>query len=583
MINAHSGEKTFECEVCNKAFATKNDLKNHKARHVNVRNFQCDLCTKTFKTKHDRDKHAKRCHAKVSKSQDKSDLTPAMRKDDDNSLEVGLSGLEAREKIANKAQGHNEGKINKADDDTIGVSFDSDSNFNRATDLDSDERTAHMLTDVMDNCVKSSELLKSKKSQDRTDINGVSDKENATAVDNVDCIQTIEIHDVASQLKDKQCQRVTKNSCKICHKTFTSDGNFKRHMYSHSDKLPYTCSVCKKGFPRTDYLNIHVINVHTGKKLFECDVCKRTFATNHYMKKHRISHTKFRQFKCGTCEKTYKNRSDVRKHIKAKHLLSKSLFSKSDIHFEDDTGENDNDVVDNGLENQIEELDEERDRNLNKEKNSDQEDRNANNDLAKTSNGIDYRSSKYTEEDTDQEKAFEIKSNCNNITVELKQKEKAPNVLGKQFSCEICKKEFASRKSQKRHQLLHSNTLPFTCSSCGKGFPRKEALHLHTVSAHGGKKDFQCEICKKSFATKNYLINHRLIHSLERKFPCQFCKKSSKTHTDLIKHVKRIHPEKLSKNFTVQKHTCQFCGTNSKTNDILLRHIQRMHPKEFKK
>ena len=42
-----ANRKQFQCDVCNKNFSTKGNLKVHKRKHTN----QCDVCYKNFSTK----------------------------------------------------------------------------------------------------------------------------------------------------------------------------------------------------------------------------------------------------------------------------------------------------------------------------------------------------------------------------------------------------------------------------------------------------------------------------------------------------------------------------------------------------
>ena len=55
---------------------------------------------------------------------------------------------------------------------------------------------------------------------------------------------------------------------------------------SNMDDKPYTCKICKKGFPRYTNLKRHIDSVHEGKKPYKCQRCDANFGQKSGMKKH---------------------------------------------------------------------------------------------------------------------------------------------------------------------------------------------------------------------------------------------------------------------------------------------------------
>lgn len=76
--------------------------------------------------------------------------------------------------------------------------------------------------------------------------------------------------------------------------------------------------------------------------------------------------------------------------------------------------------------------------------------------------------------------------------------------------CDVCKKVFKRKEFLMQHLKSHIGLRPFKCDepTCSKTFSRKEHLLRHTVS-HSGKKMFNCDVCRKLFSRKDNLNKHR--------------------------------------------------------------------------
>jgi uncharacterized Zn-finger protein len=76
--------------------------------------------------------------------------------------------------------------------------------------------------------------------------------------------------------------------------------------------------------------------------------------------------------------------------------------------------------------------------------------------------------------------------------------------------CDVCKKVFKRKEFLMQHLKSHIGLRPFKCDepTCNKSFSRKEHLLRHVVS-HTGKKMFTCDVCNKLFSRKDNLNKHR--------------------------------------------------------------------------
>ncbi|CAL1530107.1 unnamed protein product [Lymnaea stagnalis] len=80
--------------------------------------------------------------------------------------------------------------------------------------------------------------------------------------------------------------------------------------------------------------------------------------------------------------------------------------------------------------------------------------------------------------------------------------------------CMKCPVKFSTLKMYHRHLAeSHPETLPYSCSICGKGFQTKTGQQIH-VQAHAGRL-YLCGICDSKFKRKHHLQEHtKRLHNL---------------------------------------------------------------------
>ncbi len=107
-------------------------------------------------------------------------------------------------------------------------------------------------------------------------------------------------------------------SCSQCPKTFIQRRHLSRHMSTHNGEKPFSCPLCGKAFASSDYVTAHM-KTHTGQKPFRCTVCERAFARRHHLKEHMNTHTGEKLFSCHVCGKVLGYSSSLNRHIKTQH------------------------------------------------------------------------------------------------------------------------------------------------------------------------------------------------------------------------------------------------------------------------
>lgn len=61
-------------------------------------------------------------------------------------------------------------------------------------------------------------------------------------------------------------------TCELCHRTFTFQQSYHRHLSYHTNDRPHSCSICGRAFKELSTLHNHQ-RIHSGEKPFECETC----------------------------------------------------------------------------------------------------------------------------------------------------------------------------------------------------------------------------------------------------------------------------------------------------------------------
>lgn len=147
-----------------------------------------------------------------------------------------------------------------------------------------------------------------------------------------------------------------------------------------------------------------------------------------------------------------------------------------------------------------------------------------------------------------------------------KGRRKNPNSGKKHYTCKECGKKFTQISSLKRHAVsAHSEVRPYQCNICEKSFARKEYLQLHLVT-HGGPKDFKCDKCERTFARKEYLRTHIRTHTGEKIYKCDTCEQTFARSCNLKVHMWSKHNDK-------KFFACDICGKGFTRRDNLQLHL----------
>ena len=168
---------------------------------------------------------------------------------------------------------------------------------------------------------------------------------------------------------------------------------------------------------------------------------------------------------------------------------------------------------------------------------------------------------------------------------------------GVSVTCDVCGILFAGETILKKHKLIHESEKRTKCDKCGKVYHISNLESHYCKSAENGFTK-QCNICKKTFCSVDYLEEHKKkTHELPvfKKF-CNICGKGFTSTSSLNGHLgthgekipcqqcgKLVNPTKMSQHnqyhHKPREVKCEICGAGFVAKPNLDRHMMNVHLK----
>nr|CAI5861254.1 unnamed protein product [Callosobruchus analis] len=142
--------------------------------------------------------------------------------------------------------------------------------------------------------------------------------------------------------------------------------------------------------------------------------------------------------------------------------------------------------------------------------------------------------------------------------------------LGKRFPCELCGRSYYTKQHLKEHLDSHLDKQTYLCSVCGKGCKQKSGLAYHML-LHTDEKKYQCTYCARQFRMLQSLRRHERTHTGEKPFQCRFCDRPFGSKSEVAAH------ENTHTGF--RPYLCKFCHKGfTKTYNLKLHLLQHSGP-----
>lgn len=105
---------------------------------------------------------------------------------------------------------------------------------------------------------------------------------------------------------------------------------------------------------------------------------------------------------------------------------------------------------------------------------------------------------------------------------------------GPKYTCQVCRKSFMSRNDFVSHQNVHLKIKPFQCKLCKKSYTSNRALVRHACPKQPAHNT--CTVCFKECGSVELLKQHMLSHNTTCTFSCNLCRRSFKHRQSLSRH-----------------------------------------------
>lgn len=136
-----------------------------------------------------------------------------------------------------------------------------------------------------------------------------------------------------------------------------------------------------------------------------------------------------------------------------------------------------------------------------------------------------------------------------------------------------CGKAFALKKELRSHVEVHDKKIKAYCDLCGRSFTSKNLFRRHFLSMHTPNRIHKCPKCPRRFVQKEHVKSHLASHGGTREFSriykCDECDKSYCWRNDLLKH-KRTHQG-------IIPYVCHICDKGYLCTANLKYHYETVH------
>ncbi|KAK9885871.1 hypothetical protein WA026_013746 [Henosepilachna vigintioctopunctata] len=264
-IKQYHADKKFTCEVCQKTFACKYQLKVHSQTHITTKEFKCTLCERSFKTDKYLENHMNYNHIRSNFRHQCTYCDKSYR---------------SEKELVQHVQTKHHGLVYKCD--ICFKDFYSDMYLKKHVMQHDDSYIPPSVPcsqcDKVFSCKRSLTVHVESFHNGVRHICEICGKSLSTQY-------SLRLH-MRTHSEEKPF------GCEICGKRFAKSSTRQDHLRIHTKQRPHICTKCGKGFTQRTPLITHIKSVHGTERPFQCPMCSKAFATKSLLKTHSKVHGK---------------------------------------------------------------------------------------------------------------------------------------------------------------------------------------------------------------------------------------------------------------------------------------------------